>query len=233
MDAAADTRRERLDLAEWRRRVADLYADVRRLSATDPAAAHARWQGVRETLYRDHDSSPVPPERRGDFRALHFPYDANLRFELAVLADVGPAAGVSSPVPDVAPPALTPVGLLGLKLPISTGQPLAFERIGWLEVPFASGSCRLALFWLPEYSGGLFLPFRDQTNGRQTYGGGRYLLDTAKGADLGGDARRNTIVVDFNFAYQPSCAFDPRWSCPLSPPENTLDIEIRAGERIG
>ena len=88
------------------------------------------------------------------------------------------------------------------------------------------------MFWLREYSGGIFVPFRDATNGTETYGGGRYLLDTAKGADLGGDADRGTIVIDFNFAYQPSCAFDPRWSCPLAPPENRLDIAIRAGERI-
>jgi uncharacterized protein (DUF1684 family) len=82
------------------------------------------------------------------------------------------------------------------------------------------------------YAGGLFLPFRDATNGRETYGAGRYLLDAAKSADLGGDLRRGTLVLDFNFAYQPSCAFDPRWACPLAPPENWLDVEVRAGERI-
>jgi uncharacterized protein (DUF1684 family) len=122
--------------------------------------------------------------------------------------------------------------LVGLALPVSTGEAPEFDRIGRLEIPFAGGPRRLSVFWLREYSGGIFLPFRDATNGRETYGGGRYLLDTAKGADLGGVADAGTIVVDFNFAYQPSCAFDPRWSCPLSPPENRLDLEIRAGERI-
>ena len=82
------------------------------------------------------------------------------------------------------------------------------------------------------YAGGLFLPFRDATNGVETYGAGRYLLDGAKGADLGGDVARATLILDFNFAYQPSCAFDPRWACPLAPPENRLDIQVRAGERI-
>jgi uncharacterized protein (DUF1684 family) len=82
------------------------------------------------------------------------------------------------------------------------------------------------------YAGGLFLPFRDATNGTETYGAGRYLLDAAKSADLGGDLERGTLRLDFNFAYQPSCAFDPKWACPLAPPENWLDIPIRGGERI-
>jgi uncharacterized protein (DUF1684 family) len=212
---------ERLQLAEWRRRIAELYAEVRRISATDPAAAHAQWRTERESLYRGHPASPVPEGRRAEFRAIHFPYDPGLRFELPLAEDRPPA-------PDPAA-GRVPVGLT---LPISTGRPLGFDRVGWLEVPFEDGARRLALFWLPEYSGGLFLPFRDGTNGHETYGGGRYLLDTAKGADLGGDSARGTITIDFNFAYQPSCAFDPRWSCPLSPPENRLDLEIRVGERL-
>ena len=225
---------ERLQLADWRRRMAELYAEVRRTAASDPAAAHEQWRIEREALYRGHQASPVPEERRAEFRAIHFPYDPGLRFELPLAVD-------SAPAPDSAPSAPT-AAPFGLKLPISTGQPLAFERVGWFDVPFEASKRRLALFWLPEYSGGLFLPFRDGTNGRETYGGGRYLLDTAKGADLGaghGHGRDghdgnegDRLVVDFNFSYQPSCAFDPRWSCPLSPVDNRLEFEIRAGERI-
>lgn len=218
----------KLYLADWRRRVADLYADVRRVSATDPEAAHALWRDTREALYRGHPSSPVPAERRADFRALHFTYDPNLRFEVALVAEA---------VAPIAPPA--PVGgLAGLArfgavaLPASTGEAPETDRIGWLDIPLPGGPRRLAVFWLREYSGGIFVPFRDGTNGTETYGGGRYLLDTAKSSDLGGDAERGTIVIDFNFAYQPSCAFDPRWSCPLAPPENRLDVAIKAGERI-
>jgi hypothetical protein len=218
----SETGAERLQLADWRRGIGELYAEVRGLAARDPAAAHARWQTVREALYRDHPSSPVPANRRSEFRAHHFPYDPRLRFELPLIPDDGL-------VPEPAPAS---AGVLALRLPISTGQPLGFERVGRLRIPFAAGARWLTLFWLPEYAGGLFLPFRDATNGRETYGGGRYLLDTGKGADLGGDPERGTVVVDFNFAYQPSCAFDPRWSCPLSPPENRLDIEIAAGERL-
>lgn len=205
-DEAADI----LALADWRRRMAELYATVRGLSAVDVASALALWRGVREDLYREHPQSPVPRDRRPGFRALHFPHDPNLRFEVGVAADRTPAIG----------------------LPISTGGEMAFRRIGWVDVPFPGGSRRLALYWMEGYAGGLFLPFRDGTNGVETYGAGRYLLDGAKSADLGGDPARGTLVIDFNFAYQPSCAFDPRWACPLAPPENRLDIPIRAGERI-
>ena len=218
-ETAGRTGLERLELADWRRRIAELYAEVRELARADPAAAHARWRGVREMLYRSHPASPVASDCRSGFRALHFPYDPKLRFELPLVPDEQHAAKAEHAAE-------------GLILPISTGRPLGFDRIGWLEVPFDDGPRRLALFWLPEYSGGLFLPFRDVTNGHETYGGGRYLLDTAKGADLGGDADGGTVTIDFNFAYQPSCAFDPRWSCPLSPPENRLNLEVRAGERV-
>ena len=109
---------------------------------------------------------------------------------------------------------------------------MRFSLIGRVEIPFADGERQLSLYWMEGYAGGLFLPFRDATNGRATYGAGRYLLDAAKSADLGGDLRRRTLILDFNFAYQPSCAFDPKWACPLAPPENRLDIEVRAGERV-
>ena len=126
-----------------------------------------------------------------------------------------------------------PLGLApALSLPNSGPDTLSFRRIGSVEIPFPDGPRSLSLFWMAGYSGGLFLPFRDATNGAETYGAGRYLIDSAKSADLGGDAVKGTLVCDFNFSFQPSCAFDPRWACPLAPPENRLDIPIRAGERI-
>ena len=88
----------------------------------------------------------------------------------------------------------------------------------------------LELYWLEGYGGGVFLPFRDSTSGSETYGAGRYLLDTVKGADLGSVDGR--LVLDFNFAYNPSCSYDDRWACPLTPPANRLAVEIRAGERM-
>ena len=79
-------------------------------------------------------------------------------------------------------------------------------------------------------SGGVFLPFKDLTAGSSTYGAGRYLLDTAKGADLG--LERGLLVVDFNFSYHPSCRYDPAWQCPLAPPESVLAAAIEAGEKL-
>ncbi|MFC6345131.1 DUF1684 domain-containing protein, partial [Nocardioides hankookensis] len=89
----------------------------------------------------------------------------------------------------------------------------------------------LDLWRLTSYGGGLFLPLRDGSSGRPggSYGGGRYLLDTIKGADLGGTPDR--LVVDLNFAYAPSCAYDPAWACPLAPAGNRVDDEVPVGER--
>jgi uncharacterized protein (DUF1684 family) len=204
-----------LDLADWRRRVAVLYADVRRLAEVDVASALSLWRSERERLYRDHPQSPVPIAERLTFRARHFEHDPSLRFELPL-----------EPAPPPAP------GALGLELPNSGADRLAFHRIGRVAIPFPAGERTLSIFWMEGYAGGLFVPFRDATNGTETYGAGRYLIDAAKSADLGGDADRGTLVLDFNFAYQPSCAFDPRWACPLAPPENRLDLAVRAGERI-
>jgi uncharacterized protein (DUF1684 family) len=102
-----------------------------------------------------------------------------------------------------------------------------FTRIGTLHLPIGD----LDVFWLEGYGGGLFLPFKDATNGDSTYGGGRYLLDTAKGADLGSIAGTDALVVDFNYAYHPSCSYSSRWTCPLAPPRNTLAVAVEAGER--
>jgi uncharacterized protein len=224
INAAADTT-ERLHLADWRRRISGLYGEVRELAATDPARAWDHWRATREQLYRGHPSSPVPATARGAFTGRYFAYDPRLRFELPVQpAGAGSGHATSSGHSPTS-------GSAGL-LPISVGRAIAFDRIGYLDVPFDAGVRQLTLFWLPEYAGGLFLPFRDASNGTETYGGGRYLIDGAKGADLGGDPARPSVVVDFNFAYQPSCAFDPKWSCPLSPPDNRLDIPIAAGERL-
>jgi uncharacterized protein (DUF1684 family) len=109
---------------------------------------------------------------------------------------------------------------------------MAMRRIGRVEIPFPAGVRTLVVFWMSGYAGGLFIPFRDATNGTETYGAGRYLLDGAKSADLGGDPARSTLILDFNFAYHPSCAFDPKWACPLAPRDSRLDIPVRAGERL-
>jgi uncharacterized protein (DUF1684 family) len=193
---------EELELLDWKRRIAELYAAVR--AAEDPARAWEEWCTVRRQLFREHAQSPVPADERSDYDGPHvFDYDPKWR----LLAEVKPA-----PVEH-------------LELPSSDGQTMTFRR-------FASAvadQVALDLYWLEGYGGGVFAPFRDATSGKETYGAGRYILDTVKGADLG--ATDGRLVLDFNFAYQPSCSYDPRWTCPLAPPANRVEIEIRAGER--
>jgi uncharacterized protein (DUF1684 family) len=86
----------------------------------------------------------------------------------------------------------------------------------------------LDVWWLASYGGGVWLPLRDANV--DTYGGGRYVLDTVKGADLGGVDGR--LVVDLNFAYNPSCAYDEAWACPLAPEGNRTDVAVPVGELL-
>jgi uncharacterized protein len=223
---------EVLTLADWRRTVGTLYADVRRLGAEDPAEALALWRATRERLYREHPQSPVPPERRAAFRSLHFEHDPALRFEVAVEPPPEPPATAAATGFGTGPIDFAGAGPGAVELPVSGGGAMAFRRFGSVSIPFPAGPRTLELYWMEGYAGGLFLPFRDATNGIETYGAGRYLVDAAKSADLGGDLEARRLVLDFNFAYQPSCAFDPKWACPLAPPANRVDLPIRAGERI-
>jgi uncharacterized protein len=195
-----------LELLDWRRRVFELYAEVR--GAPDPEVAWRRWRDVRDELFRTHPQSPLTAEGRGRFTgAGYFPYDASLR----VLADVEPAVDEAREVAG------------------SAGSSTRFRRFGLARFQLEGARQELELFWLEAYGGGIFLPFGDSTSGRETYGGGRYLLDTVKGADLG--AIDGRLVLDFNFAYNPSCSYDPRWACPLTPPANRLQTAVHAGEQ--
>jgi uncharacterized protein len=195
-----------LDLLDYKRRVHALYARVR--AEADPAAAFALWVAARDELFARHPQSALPPERREAFTGLsYFAHDPAGR----VLADVVPAERRRYEVPS------------------SDGATMAFERFGVARFTLGEARCELELYWLTAYGGGLFVPFADATSGGETYGAGRYLLDTVKGADLGmADGR---LVLDFNLAYNPSCSYDPRWTCPLAPPPNRLAIPVPMGER--
>lgn len=197
---------EIVDLLDWKRAIFALYADIR--AAHDPAAAWRRWRKVREDMFVTHPQSPLSEGLRSNFAGLvYFDYD--------------PAWRVTAEL-EIAEPQT-------YQIPASNDGSYSFTRfaIAWFE---ARGT-RLALecFWLDGYGGGLFLPFRDETSGRSTYGACRYLLDTVKGADLG--MEDGLVVLDFNFAYNPSCSYDPRWVCPLAPPTNRLPVAVEAGER--
>lgn len=199
----------RLELMDWKRRVLAMYAAVR-AAGGDPAAC-AAFRGERDELFAGHPASPVPETERAGFGgAPYFPHRPDLRVEAALEPD---PAGAE------------------LVIPTSTGEPTRFTRIGLVRPVLAGEPVSLAVYWLEGYGGGLFLPFRDALAGRETYGGGRYLLDTVKGADLGTSPDGARLVLDFNYAYNPSCAYDPRWSCPLAPPENRLAVAVEAGER--
>ena len=185
-------------LWDWRRRVSALYADVR--ANPDPHAAWLHWRAGRDALFATHPQTPLD----GPAAPLpFFDYDPALRFAVPLVPHDG------DPVPFDA-------GSDGTIMM----RPFARVTLGGL------GS--LTLFWIMGYGGGVFLPFRDATSGRETYGAGRYALDTIKGADLGsvGDA----ALIDLNFAYNPSCAYSPRYVCPLAPLQNRLIGSVCAGE---
>ena len=197
---------DELELLDWKRRVFALYAEVR--DSPDPVAAWERWRAVRDELFRTHPQSPLPEGERASYPGVPcFDYAPALR----VLAEVEWAESTE-----------TQIGSSG-------EEPIAFRRFARARFQLDGGKQALELYWLTAYGGGVFVPFRDLTSGSETYGGGRYVLDTVKGSDLGTDGDR--LVLDFNFAYNPSCSYDPRWVCPLSPPANRLPVEIRAGER--
>jgi uncharacterized protein (DUF1684 family) len=187
-----------LTLLDWRRRMTALYASAR--AAHTPESGCRVWTSGRAALFRDHPDSPL---REGAALPRYRPYDRSMRFEVAVLA---------------ADPQR-------IELATGTDGVVPLERIGRVELP---GLGSLDVWWLASYGGGLFLPVWDPTCGRESYGGGRYVLDTVKGADLGSVGGR--LVVDLNYAYNPSCAYDPAWACPLPQAGNRLDVPVRAGE---
>jgi uncharacterized protein (DUF1684 family) len=186
-------------VADWRRQVHALYADVH--AAESPHAGHERWVAGRSTLFGSHPASP-----RMDGQELrHAAYDPAFRFVLPVESAPADRFDVATGTDGIVP----------------------FRRIGRFELP---GLGSLDVWWLASYGGGLFVPIRDATAGSSTYGAGRYLLDTVKGADLG--RAGEDWVVDLNFAYNPSCVYDPTWACPLAPAGNRLTAPVPVGELL-
>jgi uncharacterized protein (DUF1684 family) len=197
-----------LDLLDYRRRVADMYRTIRELG-TGAAEAHVTFRRTRDDLFRSHPESPLDEAQKATFRGLrYYDYDPAFRVVARVDTNVEP---VTYPIE------LGADGFLTLRL---------FGRVT-IKLPTGSGS--LGLFWVAGYGGGVFLPFRDATSGRETYGGGRYLLDTIKGVDLG--STHDEVILDFNCAYNPSCHYNPRWVCPLALPESRLEFPVPVGEK--
>ena len=202
-----------LSLLGWRRAVAELYGRVR--ACDDPEQGFDLWRRGRDELFAGHPDSPLERPALESFTRLSYaPYDPAYRF--------------TARVEDAGEPAR-------MVIPTQGDEVITMDRIGRVQLG-ELGS--LDVWWLVQYGGGVFLPMRDGTAGRGTYGAGRYLLDTAKGADLGSGRTSKArfghderIVVDLNFAYHPSCAYSPRWVCPLAQAGNRLDVDVRAGEQ--
>jgi len=196
-----------LDLYDWRRRVADLY----RLPSLDA------FRAGRDALFKTHPQSPIPPDERESFSGLRY-FAADNAHRVRAHLEPPAAAGVEA------------------ELEIDTGGEdgvVRYRRAGRLRFTIPGGPAELTLFRMLGYGGGLFLPFRDATSGSETYGGGRYLVDSVKmtlGGALTVTPGSDEVWLDFNYAYNPSCAYDARWACPLAPAENRLPLPVRAGE---
>lgn len=214
-----------LELTDWRRRVAAMFEAWRAAGAHDAEGATVAFRAAKDDLFREHPQSPLPASDHGSFRGLsYWPYDPAYRMTApiepdAAVAERGPHDEIESPGPPLA-------------LPSSGAGGISFRRIGRVRLSGPLDGQKLSVFWMDAYGGGLFLPLRDATSGSETYGAGRYLLDTIKSADHGADPETGELTLDFNMAFHPSCAYDPRWSCPLAPLENNVHVPIPVGERL-
>lgn len=193
-----------LELADWRERVTRLYL-------AEPRSGEAGLEAFRrgrDLLFREHPQSPLTAgQRRATPSLPWFPYAPAARVEARL-----------EPVDEAEDLAIDTGGEDGV---------VRYRRVGRLATPFGG----LTLLWTLGYGGGLFLPFRDATAGERTYGAGRYLTDTIKGTfGRGLEIQGERVTLDFNYAYNPSCAYNSRWACPLAPFENRLEAPVEAGE---
>jgi uncharacterized protein (DUF1684 family) len=198
-----------LDVADWRIRTFALYELARIVAETDPYGAHVAWGNGRDEMFLHHPASPLLDQKREDFHGLtYFEYDPTFRFEVPIEPAEPETRDVTT----------------------GTDGTVTFERVGVVR-PAGIGS--LDVWRVAGYGGGIFIPVKDALAGKDggTYGAGRYLIDTIKGAHLG--TENGSLILDLNFAYNPSCVYDPRWLCPLAGAGNTVGTEIAVGERIG
>ena len=157
----------------------------------------------KDQLFGKSNDSPLLPEQRHHFNGLaYFPENPGLRFEVAI--DEFPSKEVT-------------------EIMTSTGESRPHLRWGTLSFSVEGQSATLTVY---KDVGGdeFFLPFADATSDKETYGAGRYLELLAMDEDK--------FLLDFNYAYNPYCAYNPRWSCPIPPFENRLKVPIHAGEKM-
>lgn len=206
---------EYLDLYDYRSRVAEMYRERKRatIAGEDPATTLQRFRETRDELFAKHAQSALDAAQKQKFQGLrYFPYNPAMCVEAVIDPDVEQVQ---------------------LNVAMNAEETMTMTTVGRLFFTIEGQAVALSLYWLNIYGGGLFLPFRDATSPGESYGGGRYLLDTIKGSDFlpaPGASGNERILLDFNYAYNPSCAYNDRWVCPLAPVENRLHVAIRAGE---
>jgi len=172
-----------------------------------PDAVRA-FRAEKDEYFRTSGRSPVPAADRAAFPGIpYFDVDEGLVFEDLVLE---PYTGTEP---------------TSFQIPTSDGRLRPAQRAGVFRFAVDGVDCSLTAYTFEGGDGeSLFVPFLDGTTGTESYGAGRY-LDLAPEED-------GTYILDFNLAYHPSCVYDPRFSCPLTPAENRLPIRIEAGERL-
>jgi uncharacterized protein (DUF1684 family) len=206
---------EYLDLYDYRCRVVDMYRKRMRatLAGGNADTVLQRFREARDELFAKHPQSALDEEQKRSFHGLrYFPYNP----AMCVVADID-----------------TNVEPVQLTVAMNAEESMTMTTVGRLRFAIEGEVVALSLYWLNIYGGGLFLPFRDTTSPAESYGGGRYLFDTIKGSDFlasPGASGIERILLDFNYAYNPSCAYNDRWVCPLAPFENRMRVPIRAGE---
>lgn len=197
-----------LDLLDYRRTVSELYATVREHSANE--AIYQTWVTVRDELFATHSQSALDKDQKSKFQGLnYYEYDPAYNVVGEFNADVEEKE---------------------YHIDVGDDGDVHYKRIGEVTFTLPTGTGTLSVFWIMGYGGGIFIPFGDTTNKISTYGAGRYLYDTIKGADLG--MRDGKMILNFNYAYNPSCSYNYRWVCPLAPPESKVDFEIHVGEKV-
>lgn len=197
-----------LDLLDYRRRVHEMYRNIRVENGDE--ATCATFRQAKDVLFRTHPQSALDGEQQATFEGLRY-YDYDPAYRVVAKVDRQVEAEV-------------------ITIELEGDGRFSYRRFGEVRFTLPTGTGRLSLFWINGYGGGVFLPFGDATNRDTTYGAGRYLYDTIKGADLG--TTMDEMVLDFNYAYNPSCAYNARWVCPLAPRENRLPFPIPVGEKV-
>jgi len=161
-----------------------------------------------ERFMRESDKSPIPPGKRDVLLPLKY-FDPDLSY--STIAQLDLSAPGSRPAAD---------------MPTSTGKTMRYERVGFLRFTLKGEELSLGAF-VPEGTeriSELFVPFADATSGQDTYPAGRYLNIEPRSTGL--------YQIDFNYAYNPYCAYNKEYECPYPPPTNRLKIPIRAGEKV-